>query len=111
LNVALPLIIGSIIYPFKTTLLPILKNHLADGLWAYALISFIMIIWERQIHLLWLVICVLTAAVFELCQYYHVVAGQADILDMLAYAAFFLLALIFNNLFKPKYIKLKHENN
>jgi hypothetical protein len=104
LNVAAPLLIGSIPYLFHITLPAIIKNHLPDGLWAYAFTSLTLIIWTRTMNWFWLCACLLSAILFEAFQYFGFVQGDADILDIVTYFLFFAMALQLNKFFKSKYI-------
>jgi hypothetical protein len=74
----------------------LLQNHLADGLWAYAFLSCILIIWDRKSNLAWIVLTIVFSILFELFQYWHLVAGTGDLWDVVVYLLFFLLALQIN---------------
>src|SRR6476620_7317440 len=94
----LPVILGCIIYiTGGAHVLPmLLQNHLADGLWAYAFLSCILIIWDRKSNLAWIVLTIVISILFELFQYWHLVAGTGDLWDVIVYLLFFLLALQIN---------------
>jgi hypothetical protein len=98
LHTVVPVILGCMIYLTGSAhLLPVLlQNHLADGLWAYACLSCILIIWDRRFNLAWIFITIVISILFELSQYWHVVAGTGDIWDVVVYLLFFLLALQIN---------------
>ena len=98
LHTIVPVILGCIIYiTGDAHVLPmLLQNHLADGLWAYAFLSCILIIWDRKSNLAWIVLTIVISILFELFQYWHLVAGTGDIWDVVVYLLFFLLALQIN---------------
>ncbi|SHE36598.1 hypothetical protein [Flavisolibacter ginsengisoli] len=98
LHTIVPVILGCIIYiTGDAHVLPmLLQNHLADGLWAYAFLSCILIIWDRKSNLTWIVLTIVISILFELFQYWHLVAGTGDLGDVVVYLLFFLLALQIN---------------
>ncbi len=102
LNVISPLLLGYFIYFLGSyELLPQwVKNYFPDGLWAYAFLSAILIIWNRQLNYTWLFISFLLAACFELLQHYLLVAGTADIADVMTYFLFMGAGLLMNRFFK-----------
>lgn len=102
LNVISPLLLGYFIYfPGSYELLPqLLKNYLPDGLWAYAFLSAILIIWDRQLHFGWVLISFLLAAGFELLQHYRLLSGTADAADVVVYFLFMGIGLLTNRFFK-----------
>lgn len=104
LNVLLPLILGSSFYFLPVWQL--LRNHFADGLWAYALTSLILIIWNRQINLFWMGVIIICFPFFEYLQHIGIVKGTADLIDVVFYVIFFIIALVLN-----KYITLKIYND
>ncbi|TKK65399.1 hypothetical protein FC093_20020 [Ilyomonas limi] len=101
LNIALPIIAGSFIYltfePFGSH--KIINNYLPDGLWAYALMSTILIIWSRVINFVWVVASLILFIVFETLQYYHIAQGTGDCWDILTYSVFGFIALLTNKYF------------
>lgn len=105
LNGLLPLVAGSILYSTRS-ILPtrsFIINQLPDGLWAYAFISCILIIWNRQINLFWIITAFLISILFEIFQYLQFITGTGDLWDMLTYFLAAGLALLFNKLFKLKF--------
>jgi hypothetical protein len=98
LHTIVPVILGCIIYiTGDAHVLPmLLQNHLADGLWAYAFLSCILIIWDRKSNLAWIVLTIVFSILFELFQYWHLVASTGDLWDVVVYLLFFLLALQIN---------------
>jgi hypothetical protein len=98
LHTIVPVILGCIIYiTGDAHVLPmLLQNHLADGLWAYAFLSCILIIWDRKSNLTWIVLTIVISILFELFQYWHLVSGTGDLWDVVVYLLFFLLALQIN---------------
>jgi len=104
LNVCLPLTIGAGFYWLKSHFVvpAFIKNYLADGLWAYALMSGMLIIWDRTIPILWLFLLMLVAVTFELFQHYNLIAGTGDIYDVVTYMLFYAVTLLLNHFFKSK---------
>lgn len=105
INVIAPLLGGVLLYYLKPviTMRALISGQLADGLWAYAFMSSILIIWDRRVTLLWMLMVVLTASVFEWMQYKQWVPGTADMLDFAAYILFFSIAWALNPLFRKLY--------
>lgn len=111
LNVMLPLLLGSLIYFLGRDggLVPLLKNHAADGLWAYAFISALLIIWHRNLPPYWLLIVCFVAVLFEFLQYKGFVEGVGDWTDAAVYLVFILLGYLLNNTFKRLYLTAKQN--
>jgi hypothetical protein len=107
INVVIPIALGAVAYYYSNSLFKIslLKNHLADGLWAYACFSSILIIWNRKINIFWLLVALLSSFLFEFLQYKRLISGTGDLIDGITYLIFFILALYSNNLFKSKATK------
>ena len=105
LNVIFPLLAGYFIYCLGSIeAVPLLvSNYLPDGLWAYSFASIMLIIWSRQLNFLWIVGCYLIAAGFELSQYWQLIMGTADMIDVLTYYIFISAGLLCNNYFKKRY--------
>lgn len=110
LNVIFPVVTGCFIYLFsETRTFPaVIRNYLADGLWAYAFISCILIIWDRKVKTVWIAITFLVPAVFEFFQYKHLLPGTGDVLDLCIYYAFYFLALFIN---KFRYQIVSYDKN
>lgn len=100
-NVVLPVAIGVLIYILPVY--PFIRNHLADGLWAYALTSVILIIWNRKINIIWLSVVFVIFLGFELLQYFNLLPGTGDIIDIIFYFIFSASAIINNKFFKLKF--------
>jgi uncharacterized membrane protein len=107
-NVVLPICLGIFFYIFPVCRL--VRNHAPDGLWAYALTSSILIVWNRKINLLWLFIAFISSIVFEILQTYHIVKGVGDKKDILTYLIFGIIALYSNNFINNIY-KQKRSHN
>ena len=105
LNIFLPILLGYSVYILSSFIVvpALIKNHLADGLWAYAFISSILIIWEREINILWICIAFIISCCFELLQFYHQIPGTGDVYDVLSYFLFFIIALKLNQFFKTQF--------
>lgn len=103
LNIVLPLVGGLLIYLLSALSLDAIgwiRSYLPDGLWAYAFASAMLIVWQRELNLLWLSLVLLSGLVFEWMQFNEVVAGTGDLVDIIVYIVFFLIALLFNPFFK-----------
>lgn len=116
--VLLPLIIGWILYQFRpfgngwidalkirnekiTNLHNILPDfctyNLADGLWAFALTSLILIIWQNNASKnreVWLLIVFIYVIAVELLQKFKILAGTFDWLDLIFNISGFLCAIL-----------------
>ncbi len=106
-HIVSPLFFGIIIYVFWRGIIlfdiePILKSsppdwikyNLQDGLWLYALLSAIIIIWEKKISsylIVWIFFVLLLTFLSEIMQAYNFIQGTFDFYDMIAY---FLAAII-----------------
>jgi hypothetical protein len=108
-NMILPLFIGTAVYVLKKiiSLHPIIVNYLPDGLWAYALQSCILIIWNRKINWMWTIALLIFCAGFEILQKTRLLSGTGDIYDFLVYVIFMATALLFNNTFNFYFYKTK----
>jgi uncharacterized membrane protein len=111
-NILSPLVLGVFIYLLKDSgFMPrLVSYHLPDGLWAYALISSILVIWNREIHAGWITIAAITCVIFEGLQWVRVMPGTADIYDLISYALFIIIALKLNLFFKRKFKPNTNEN-
>ena len=94
INIILPLLTGTGIYHLTTE--KIIRNYLPDGLWSYAFISCILVIWSRQLNILWILVSGLSIIVFEFLQSIHFLRGTGDIIDLATYIIFGLFALKIN---------------
>ena len=103
LNILLPLVLGVLLYGSADHLPLLLKYYLADGLWAYAFVSSLLVIWERKINLFWISMAIATAAGFEILQYRQVVAGTGDVYDLLTYIVFITTAISLNRFFTKQF--------
>lgn len=102
INVFLPIVLGITIYLLKAFQdFTVVRNYIPDGLWAYALVSSLLIIWERKIKTQWITICIMMFLMFEIFQYFEILDGTGDIIDIIIYFFFSFLALFTN-----KYILL-----
>ena len=102
INVLFPLIVGVIIYFVSTQkLVPdLIKNFFPDGLWSYAFISTMLIMWDRNINFIWIPLAFVLFFFIELLQYFHTINGTGDVLDILTYLIFGFVALLLNRYFK-----------
>ena len=90
LNSILPVLTSSCLYFMSVNLYltGFLRNQLPDGLWAYALISCILIIWKREINFYWVCLIFMLFILFEGLQYLHFISGTGDWLDIITYFIF-----------------------
>ena len=102
MNIILPLLLGlSIYWSGSFILIPApVRNYLPDGFWAYAFLSCILVIWDREINITWIAFVFLSSICFELLQYYHMIPGTGDIKDISSYFLSFMIALKLNTFFK-----------
>jgi hypothetical protein len=110
LNVLLPLLLGSACYAVGGLLPAILRSHGADALWAYAFMSLLLIVWERRMPHSWIAAPFLLAIAYEGGQYSGFLAGTADAWDLLAYSAFFIIALLLNSYFIISKTNASHQS-
>lgn len=108
INSFLPILIGVFVYRlplFDNYLL--LKNYFPDGLWAYALTSCILIIWNRVVNYLWLLFIFLFFVLYEIFQYLHIAKGTGDAWDIIAYIVGAFIAKLINKFVKLSFYKPK----
>ncbi len=100
-NVVLPIVVGIVIYKFGTkwNLSNLFINYLPDGMWAYAFISSILIIWKRTFNYIWLATAFLIFILFETFQYFKIINGTADFKDVIIYFSFGLISLLTNKFY------------
>ncbi len=79
---------------------PLIKHYLPDGLWAFAAVSAILIIWNRQINWWWVLAMGFLFVGFEYLQHIQWIKGTGDILDILVYFIFGYIAILVNPYFK-----------
>jgi hypothetical protein len=110
LNIILPLLLGIGVYRAAGMIaIPsLVRNYLPDGLWAYAFLSSILLIWDRAINVAWTVAAFLLAIGYEGAQYEHFIPGTGDIFDVISYFLFFGIALFLNMFFKASWITPQH---
>jgi hypothetical protein len=101
LNIILPVLAGNYLYfiSFNVSLTGFWRNQLPDGLWAYALISSVLIIWNRQINIFWISIIYIIFISFEALQHFHLISGTGDWLDIIIYFSFSTGSLLTNKFF------------
>ncbi|MDR3711947.1 MAG: hypothetical protein P4L51_03960 [Puia sp.] len=98
-NVLLPVALGGLLYRLlrdRTGSYLLIRNYMPDGLWAYAFLSCVLIIWERQINRTWILAVFFAAALFEYLQFVGLIAGTGDEIDICVYFTSFGLALLSN---------------
>lgn len=98
IHVCLPVTGGMVTYAFTDTryVEGFVQNHLADGLWAYAFMSFMLLVWERKLSFFWILVTVLVTLGYEGAQYLQFVQGTGDWWDVITYLLFFSVALLIN---------------
>jgi len=109
INVLLPIFFGSLIYfiAFAVDIAPSVKNYLPDALWAYSLVSAILIVWSRKIEVFWITCIFVLAAFFETVQYFNLFPGTGDVIDLLVYFSSFAIGILMNNFFRKNFQNLK----
>lgn len=72
--------------------------NLPDGVWLFALLQLVDIIWagDENNSNNWMVLSVLLAVVHEVGQYVGMFPGTFDVLDLMSYAIFTIIALLLN---------------
>lgn len=89
--------LGILIYMYGKLGIPrIIIWYLPDGLWAYSLTSTILLIWAKEIPVIWLLLLGILFVNFEIMQNFHYINGTGDILDVIIYFIFALLSLKIN---------------
>lgn len=71
---------------------------LPDGLWLFSYVSLMLMLWSNKPSwqsFFWIAIMPCIAIISELLQYFKMLAGTFDIMDIYAYVLGFLLAIIF----------------
>lgn len=117
LNVILPIFLGITIYVYcrgfyfidpKQKLFPLfhyskLPNwiiyNLPDGLWFYALLSTLSIVWKEyssKYFVMWLLLAIILTYLSEISQAFHIIPGTFDWYDLLAYTIALLIFYSFN---------------
>ena len=64
------------------------KYNLPDGLWVYSFTSFMLLIWRNEINgnnIFWFFLFPIVACVGEIFQFYKILPGTYDFLDILFY--------------------------
>lgn len=98
INVIIPLVIGAGIYTMGH-LSGFVRNQLPDALWAWALFSCLLIIWNRRANTFWIVASFVSCIAFEVLQNYKWIPGKGDYLDVMVYGISGTLALLTNQYF------------
>ena len=113
LNIILPVLIGSCLYFMSLSILMtgFWRNQLPDGLWAYAFISSLLIIWNRQINIFWMGIILIIFISFEALQHFHFISGTGDWWDIIIYISFSITALLTNKFFISSLKKIHYDNS
>ena len=85
-----------------------IKNNLPDGLWLYAFIKTLEMIWKKHSEIAmygWFGIATLLAVLSEFLQKWKIIPGTFDMDDMLIYQIVFVICLLqnaFNHILTPK---------
>ena len=75
-----------------------LKYNFPDGLWVYSLINIFLFIWIDDINkhnFYYVYISVLIACICEILQFYNIIPGTYDFIDILFYLFFGFLPFLF----------------
>lgn len=107
ITVVLPLLAGILLYSYSHHhyLPSIIRNYIPDACWAFAFMSVICIIWQRNPPTNWVIITCISAVSYELAQYFALVSGYADVIDLVVYVLAFAYAYYLNQGLKKKYIQ------
>jgi hypothetical protein len=107
ITVVLPLLAGTLLYSYSHHhyLPSIIRNYIPDACWAFAFMSVICIIWQRNPPTYWVTITCISAVSYELAQYFALVSGYADVIDLVVYVLAFAYAYYLNQSLKKKYIQ------
>ena len=113
LNIILPILAGGCLYfmSFSISITGFWRNQLPDGLWAYAFISSLLIIWNRHINILWISILLIIFMFFEALQHLHFISGTGDWWDILIYFLFSTTALLTNKFFNSSTKQIHYDNS
>lgn len=116
-HIFLPLVLGTLIYIFwrKSTIIykalnifpninvvkisSWIKYNLPDGLWLYALLSTVIFIWRDNYSgyfILWILLTLTLCFLSEIFQKLHVIPGNFDWNDIIAYTTAFVFFYFFN---------------
>lgn len=87
---------------------------LPDGLWIFSYISLILLLWKNEIHtynFFWVYIIFFIAIISEIGQYFNLIPGTFDVVDLIFYALGAIIPLIIynNNIFTKK--EKQYEQN
>lgn len=106
-TVLLPIFTGSFIYFIESPGLisTAVGNYLPDGLWAFALVSMLFIIWNGQPPKVWLLGVLVLFVFFESSQTSGLISGTGDIIDLAFYIIFSGLAIFIHKSIFFKYAK------
>lgn len=85
------------------------RNQLPDGLWAYALMSAILIIWDRKPERFWIITVFVIAVMFESLQFLKWINGTADFWDIVSYFTFYVIALLLNKSFRHLHLQINNK--
>ena len=77
--------------------------YIPDALWAYAFFSSLLIVWDRQVRIAWLLTAALVTGLFEGMQYLHWISGTGDLVDILVYFISGGIAMITNKFLQSRY--------
>lgn len=102
LNCVLPIIVGVLIYmgSQRYDYPSFISGHLADLFWAYAYASAILLVWTRELNIVWFFTALLSSYFFEWGQYTGIFAGVGDWMDVFVYSVGFAVALVLNKIIK-----------
>lgn len=89
-------LVGSVVlenFTFDFPYLGFVKNHVADGLWSFSLTSTLCLLFYKEfaLHKI-LFVAFLVSASYELSQFFGLIGGTGDVLDVVVMYAFSLLS-------------------
>lgn len=82
--------------PYRSHIPSWVTYSLPDGLWGYALLSTLLIIWRNDFNILriWICIAIFAGPFLELMQYKNYLPGTYDLIDIFTYLFFSSLSIL-----------------
>lgn len=83
--------------PRHNWLASVILYNLPDGLWLYALLTGLRLVWKEHLFsrgLAWLMAVICGSVGSEIAQHFHLIPGTFDLLDIGAYLVFSLLFIL-----------------
>ena len=71
-----------------------IRFSIPDGLWTYAFTSTIISLWSHKLNYFWLVAPLFVGVILEILQFYNLIPGTFDLIDLICILLGYSLALI-----------------